>query len=106
MTQLKKFLEWCKRGGLSTVKTGGGSFRDTRTQNAWNGWIAAMNQKVTDYTVIYIDSFMKGSHMHSYTKMKRVSLQENESLDKCLEREGLKESAVYVFEGHPKLKDE
>ena len=58
------------------------------------------------YTAIYIDSFMRGSHNHSITKMARVIKKETESLLDCLKRYYIENDTVYLFVGWPLLQGE
>ena len=58
-----------------------------------------------NYTIIYTESFIRGSHWHSFTKMKRVSKKiPNQSLESLIEENDLDPAQVLlVFEGHPEL---
>jgi hypothetical protein len=62
-----------------------------------------MGQK---FTAIYVDSWMQGSHQISLTKMERLEQLEGETIKEMLSRQGILESTVFIFEGHPKLEGE
>ncbi len=62
-----------------------------------------MNQQ---YTAIYVESWMSGSHQHSLTKIKRIEVKEGETVVEVLEREQIKDTTVYLFVGWPKLQGE
>ncbi len=53
------------------------------------------------FTVIYSDSWMAGSHMHSITRMKHITANLGESAFNAAERNGIEASAVwFIFKGH------
>lgn len=58
------------------------------------------------FTVIYTDSWMSGSNMHTLTKMRRIKKHENETMLDALYREGIAECAVFIFHDHPLLQGE
>lgn len=51
-----------------------------------------------EFTVIYLKTWQTGSHHHSITKCARVVA---ESVEKVMEVYG--DTAVYLFDGHPKM---
>lgn len=58
------------------------------------------------FTSIYVDTWMPGCHQQSIARMKRIELQDGETVLDCLKREGISESTVFLFAGHPKLQGE
>jgi hypothetical protein len=56
-----------------------------------------MNQ----YTAIYVDSWLMGSHMQHHTKMARLTRNEGESVRDMLERNFLLDATVFLFHGWP-----
>lgn len=56
-----------------------------------------MNQ----YTAIYIESWMSGSHMQSITRMARIVRGDGETVREMLERNALLDSTVFLFHGWP-----
>lgn len=58
------------------------------------------------YTAIYIDSWMSGSHRQSLTQMRRVEQRDGETVVDMLEREGIADCTVFLFHGHPPLQGE
>jgi hypothetical protein len=58
------------------------------------------------YTAIYVESFQSGSHTISMTKMRRIELQDGESVRQMLERENIANETQYLFIGHPLLQGE
>lgn len=58
------------------------------------------------YTVIYVDSWMAGSHRQSVTKYARLTVRPDETLSEALDASGIGDAAVFIFEGHPKLEGE
>lgn len=59
-----------------------------------------------EYTAIYEERWMSGSHWHCLTKMKRMTLFEHETVLEMLKREEIEDSTVFLFVGHPKLQGE
>lgn len=57
-----------------------------------------------DYTLIYTDSFMCGSHWNTLVRMARITLEEGQTLKDVFDDYG--GSVVMIFEGHPKLEGE
>lgn len=58
------------------------------------------------YTAIYEHRWMQGSHWHCLTKFKRIEIKQGESVLDALKREGIYESTVFLFHGHPLLQGE
>lgn len=58
------------------------------------------------YTAIYIESWMSGSRQHSLTKMMRCKKKEDETVGDMLERNGIAESTIFLFNGWPTLQGE
>lgn len=58
------------------------------------------------FTAIYIKTWQSGSHWHSSEHMRRIEQREGESVGDMLDREGIKETTVFLFVGHPKLEGE
>jgi hypothetical protein len=56
------------------------------------------------YTVIYNDGSLNRSVGSALTKLRRLEVKMGETLKMTMERAGILESAVFVFEGHPSLK--
>lgn len=61
---------------------------------------------MNNYTAIYIDSWMSGSHSHSLTKMRRFQTLEGESVLDALRREEIENETVFIFKGWPLLEGE
>lgn len=57
------------------------------------------------YTIVYVESWMVGSHMQSITQMLRSELNTGETILDMLEREGIQDP-IYIFEGWPRLEGE
>lgn len=53
-------------------------------------------------TAIYVDSWMSGSRQVSLTRVRRLEVNENETINDALDREGIKEQTEYLFDGWPK----
>lgn len=51
------------------------------------------------YTVIYLESFMCGSHRNTLTQMVHVNVEDGESLKDKLNQMGIYYDVVYCFEG-------
>jgi hypothetical protein len=58
------------------------------------------------YTAIYIETWMKGSHMCSLERMRRIEKHQHETVGDMLKREGIDDSTVFLFVGHPLLQGE
>lgn len=54
------------------------------------------------YTVIYLESFMCGSHRNTLTQMVYVNLENGEPLGDKLNQMGIYGDVVYCFEGEIK----
>lgn len=59
-----------------------------------------------ELTVIYVESWMSGSHRQAITQMRYCCLEGSETVVDMLNREGLADNVVYVFEGHVKHYEE
>lgn len=55
------------------------------------------------YTAIYTEHWMSGSHMQTLVQMKRFDLSRNEKIEDALEKEGIADAVVFLFEGWPEL---
>ena len=55
------------------------------------------------YTVIYEVRWQSGSHTIQSTRFKRIEVQENETVIAALERKGIVDTTIYIFEGWSKL---
>lgn len=58
------------------------------------------------FTAIYTDSLMDGSHMQTLVKMRRIERAENETVLDMFKREGIEDSVVFLFKGHPLMQGE
>lgn len=58
------------------------------------------------YTAIYTNSWMAGSNMQTLVEMRRIERKENETVLDMLISEGIDDSIVYLFKGHPTLQGE
>lgn len=58
------------------------------------------------FTAIYTESWMTGSHLHTLTKMSRIEQKDGETVSNMLMREGIEDSTVYLFHGHPLMQGE
>lgn len=52
------------------------------------------------FTAIWVESWMSGSHRCSLTRMRHGAVNPDEDITKALEREGILDSTVFVFNGH------
>ena len=58
------------------------------------------------YTAIYNQHWMSGSHWQSLTQFKRFTVNEGETVLDALKRECIADSTVFLFEGWPRLQGE
>jgi hypothetical protein len=58
------------------------------------------------YTAIYTDCWMAGSHQQTLAKMRRIERAEHETVIEMLKREGIDDSVIYLFNGHPTMQGE
>ena len=58
------------------------------------------------FTAIYTNCWMAGSHMQTLVEMRRIERAENETVADMLVREGIDDSIVYLFNGHPTMQGE
>jgi hypothetical protein len=65
-----------------------------------------MNKMETKYTAIFTEHWMAGSHMQTLVHMKRVELQEDETVADMLKREDILDTTQYLLVGHPPLQGE
>ena len=54
-------------------------------------------------TAIWEQRWTKCGHWHSLTKMQRMSKLANETVLQCLQRYGIEDSMIYLFQGWPPL---
>ena len=57
------------------------------------------------FTAIYDDSWMSGSHRSHITKFRRFEQRDGETMEEALQREDI-DYPSYIFVGHPKLEGE
>lgn len=60
----------------------------------------------SQYTAIYTDSWMSGSHRHTLTRMRRIEQRDGETVADMLKREDIADCTVFLFHGHAPLQGE
>lgn len=58
------------------------------------------------YTAIYREDWARDSRNYALVQMKRIETQEGETVADALKREGIYDSAQFLFVGHPPLQGE
>lgn len=58
-------------------------------------------KKTKKYTVIYMEAWMSGSHRQTITKIQRIQVSPEETLNEVLKREDLYDVMCFVLEGWP-----